>query len=124
MKQLLGVFGALAVAACGGSDSDADGGAVVFDAPSGDYSITFPGEPSAVDLPVSLAGVSSAGDAYIFEDGSDVVEARSACIRFTDPSWPIRFAQLRSTLKQIHREPHSSGSIQPGVSQRATARLA
>jgi hypothetical protein len=47
----------------------ADG--VVFTPPNGDYTITFPGEPTSTPLPVALPTGQVTADAFIYEDGND-----------------------------------------------------
>jgi hypothetical protein len=47
----------------------ADG--VVFMSPDGDYTITFPGEPTSTPLPVALPTGQVTADAFIYEDGND-----------------------------------------------------
>jgi hypothetical protein len=73
MRQLstLGVFGALAVAACGAGETTGAPDGVVFVAPSGDYSITFPGQPTVEDSAISVDGQSTGAATYVFEDGTD-----------------------------------------------------
>jgi hypothetical protein len=46
-------------------------GGYVFTAPTGDYVITFPGEPTATPLPIPLPTGQVTADAFIYEDGDD-----------------------------------------------------
>ncbi len=52
------------------ADSSATDG-FVFTAPTGDYVITFPGEPTSTPLPVPLPTGQVNAEAFIYEDGGD-----------------------------------------------------
>ncbi len=53
------------------SDIDADTEGFVFTGSTGDYTITFPGEPTATPLPIPLPTGQVEAEAFIYEDGTD-----------------------------------------------------